>query len=54
MIYEIKRAAANNLNENTNILVKASSETEALTIFKKQRLYEKGIKKSDYFASEVK
>lgn len=52
MIYEINLKTGKVIN-NTNVLIEATDEKEALSIFKKQRVHESGISKKDYIATSA-
>ena len=49
MIYEI-HLKTGKVAKNTDVLIKAPNEEEALSIFKRQRVHESGISKKDYVA----
>ena len=53
MIYKIDLKTEKAIN-NTNILIEAVDEKEALSIFKKQRVHESGVSKKDYIARPYK
>ena len=53
MIYEINLKTGKVIN-NTNVLIEAADEKEALTIFKKQRVHETGVSKKNYSAQLYK
>jgi hypothetical protein len=53
MIYEINLKTGKTIN-NTNVLIEATDEKEALSVFKKQRVHESGISKKDYVARPYK
>ena len=49
MLYKINLKTGKVVN-NTNVLIEAADEKEALSIFKKQRVHETGVSKKDYIA----
>lgn len=49
MIYEIY-LKTEKITRSTNVLIKATNKIEALSIFKRQRFYEPGVSKKDFFA----